>query len=148
MSQVNPFVIGLKCRVCGKQYPSEPLNFCTDDFGPLEVNYDYESIGEALSREKIESRPRNMWRYAELLPLDGPPTVGFHAGGTPLVRADRLAEEVLRHGQKDVTYIADREQLPEHLAGIVKEGDIVITLGAGNIWQQGEALVKLLGGTL
>src|SRR3954452_24009917 len=35
-----------------------------------------------------------MWRYAELLPLDGAPTVGLHAGGTPLVKADRLAEEL------------------------------------------------------
>ncbi len=94
MSQANPFVNGLKCRVCGKKYPAEPINFCTDDFGPLEVDYDYEAIAEAVSREKIESRPRNMWRYAELLPLDGPPTVGVHAGGTPLVRADRLAEEL------------------------------------------------------
>jgi threonine synthase len=94
VSEANPFVIGLKCRVCGKHYPAEPINFCTDDFGPLEVDYDYEAIAEAISREKIESRPRNMWRYAELLPLDGPPSVGQHAGGTPLVRADRLAEEL------------------------------------------------------
>ncbi|HEX5271999.1 MAG TPA: threonine synthase [Gemmataceae bacterium] len=94
MSTSNPFVNGLKCRVCGKHYPSEPINFCTDDFGPLEVDYDYNAIAEAISREKIESRPRNMWRYSELLPLDGPPTVGAHAGGTPLVRADRLAEEL------------------------------------------------------
>jgi threonine synthase len=94
VSHVNPFVNGLKCRVCGKHYPSEPLNFCTDDFGPLEVAYDYEAIAEAVSREKIEGRPKNMWRYAELLPLDGSPTVGLHAGGTPLVKADRLAEEL------------------------------------------------------
>jgi threonine synthase len=33
-----------------------------------------------------------MWRYHELLPLDGEPTVGRQVGGTPLVRADRLAE--------------------------------------------------------
>ena len=33
-----------------------------------------------------------MWRYSELLPLDGPPTVGLHTGMTPLFRADRLAE--------------------------------------------------------
>jgi UDP-N-acetylmuramate--alanine ligase len=45
-----------------------------------------------------------------------------------------------------VTYIADRELIPGHLAGIVKEGDIVITLGAGSIWQQGEALIKRLEG--
>ncbi|MGL4423365.1 MAG: threonine synthase, partial [Gemmataceae bacterium] len=45
-----------------------------------------------LTRAKIESRPRNMWRYRELLPLDGEPTVGPQVGGTPLVRADRLAD--------------------------------------------------------
>jgi threonine synthase len=33
-----------------------------------------------------------MWRYRELLPLDGEPTVGMQVGGTPLVRADRLAD--------------------------------------------------------
>jgi len=92
VSTSNPLVKGLTCRVCGKHYDAAPINFCTDDFGPLEAEYDYPAIREVLSREKIESRPWNMWRYAELLPLDGEPTVGLHAGGTPLVRADRLAE--------------------------------------------------------
>jgi UDP-N-acetylmuramate--alanine ligase len=70
----------------------------------------------------------------------------YAAGEKPIAgaTAERLAQEIRRHGQKDVTHIADRERIPEHLAGIVKEGDIVITLGAGNLWQQGEALVKLL----
>ncbi len=85
------FVRGLKCRLCGKAYPKEPNNFCTEDFGPLEVDYDYEAIGEALNRSKIELRPFNMWRYRELLPVDKEPTVGLHVGGTPLVKADRLA---------------------------------------------------------
>ncbi len=86
------FVRGLTCRVCGKRYPKQPLNFCTEDFGPLEVEYDYEAIRDVTSRGKIEMRPWNMWRYRELLPLDGEPTVGVHVGGTPLIRADRLAE--------------------------------------------------------
>ena len=38
------FSTGLRCRVCGKLYPKEPINFCTDDFGPLEVDYDYDAI--------------------------------------------------------------------------------------------------------
>ncbi len=62
----------------------------------------------------------------------------------PGVSAERLAEEVRKHGQRDVTYVADRNELPEHLAGIAKEGDIIITLGAGNIWQTGEELLELL----
>jgi len=71
----------------------------------------------------------------------------YAAGEQPIegATAERLAAEIHRHGQKDVTWIADRELIPEHLAGIVREGDIVITLGAGNIWQQGETLVRILG---
>src|SRR5690348_167533 len=89
---MTDFVRGLKCRLCGKAYPKEPLNSCADDFGPLEVDYDYDAIAEALNRTKIELRPHNMWRYRELLPIDGDPTVGAQVGGTPLVRANRLAE--------------------------------------------------------
>jgi threonine synthase len=86
------FVRGLRCRECGKAYPKEPLNFCTEDFGPLEVDYDYDTVREALSRAKVELRPDTMWRFRELLPLDGEPTVGAQVGGTPLVQANRLAK--------------------------------------------------------
>ena len=54
--------------------------------------YDYEAIGKVLTRELIESRPKSMWRYRELLPIDGEPTVGMQVGFTPLVKADRLAK--------------------------------------------------------
>ncbi len=84
-------VLGLKCRLCGKLYPKEALNFCTDDFGPLEVVYDYDEVARTMSRESIAARPKSMWRYRELLPLDGEPTVGRQVGCTPLVKADRLA---------------------------------------------------------
>src|SRR5688572_33114260 len=89
---VSDFATGLKCKVCGKLYPKQPVNFCTDDFGPLEVVYDYPAIRAAVHRDKVEARPRNMWRYRELLPIDGEPTVGPQVGGTPLIRADRLAD--------------------------------------------------------
>jgi threonine synthase len=75
-------------------YPKEALNFCTEDFGPLEVCYDYGAIAQRLDRATIAARPRTMWRYRELLPLDGEPTVGVHVGCTPLIRADRLAREL------------------------------------------------------
>jgi threonine synthase len=78
--------------VCGQAYPLTANNFCTEDFGPLEVDYDYDLLVEGIDRATIERRPFNMWRYREFLPLDGAPTVGLHVGGTPLQRADRLAE--------------------------------------------------------
>ena len=88
------YVKGLKCRECGKPYNVEPLAICEDCFGPLEVDYDYDAIRTVLTRETISSRPKTLWRYRELLPLDGEPTVGLHSGGTPLVRADRLGEAI------------------------------------------------------
>jgi threonine synthase len=92
LTVAHDLVLGLKCRLCGKQYGKEPLNFCTDDFGPLEVEYNYDAIGRTLSRASIAARPKTMWRYRELLPVDGEPTVGRHVGCTPLVKADRLAK--------------------------------------------------------
>jgi UDP-N-acetylmuramate--alanine ligase len=72
----------------------------------------------------------------------------YAAGEQPIegVSAEALVAEIKKHGQRDVTYVADREALPEYLAGICKAGDIVVTLGAGNIWQAGEGLLKRLQG--
>ncbi len=84
-------ITGLICRECRQEYPVAPLHVCETCFGPLEVEYDYESIRRQLTREVIESRPASLWRYRELLPITGEPTVGLHSGFTPLVKADRLA---------------------------------------------------------
>ncbi len=84
------FVKGLRCRECGREYPARLLSGCEDCFGPLEVDYNYEGIQAVLSREVLAARPRSMWKYHELLPLENPPVVGLSSGGTPLVRARRL----------------------------------------------------------
>lgn len=84
----------LKCRECGRLYEKEAIHICEFDFGPLEAAYDYEAIRAVLTREVIESRPKTMWRYRELLPIDGDPTVGELVGFTPLVKADRLAKKL------------------------------------------------------
>jgi len=85
------YVKGLKCRECGREYPKEPASICAFCFGPLEVVYHYEGMKTVLTRDAIAGRQHNMWRYSELLPLDGAPTVGLDVGFTPLVRADNLA---------------------------------------------------------
>jgi threonine synthase len=88
----RPFFSNLKCRECGRLYPKQAIHVCDFDFGPLEAAYDYSAIRAAISREVIESRPQTMWRYRELLPIDGEPTVGQKVGFTPLIKADRLAK--------------------------------------------------------
>ncbi len=83
-------VRALKCRECGQEYDVAPTHVCEFCFGPLEVVYDYDALAGRLTRELIESRPQTMWRYRELLPIDGDPTVGVQVGFTPLVRARNL----------------------------------------------------------
>ena len=84
------YVKGLRCRECGRKFPKEALYVCEYCFGPLEVDYDYENIKKKLTRQVIESRPKNLWRYRELLPIDGDPTDGLKSGFTPLIRAKNL----------------------------------------------------------
>ena len=86
------FVKGLKCRECGHEYPKEPIHVCEFCFGPLEVAYKYAEIKRQLTRKAIEARPPTMWRYRELLPIDGDPTVGCEVGFTPLIEAKNLAK--------------------------------------------------------
>lgn len=97
------FVSGLKCRECGREYPVDPIYVCEFCFGPLEVIYDYKGIKKALTKKIIEKRDANLWRYKELMPIDGEPQVGLKSGFTPLIKADNLAKKL---GVKEL-YIKD-----------------------------------------
>jgi threonine synthase len=88
------YLLHLKCRECGRTYPCQPLAACEECWAPLEPVYDYTRIWSDLRPRDLESRPPNMWRYRELLPLEGEPCVGHHTGFTPLVAAPRLAKEL------------------------------------------------------
>ncbi len=97
------YVRGLKCRECGREYPKEVLFVCEYCFGSLEVDYDYENIAKQFTKEALKNRPKTMWRYKELLPIDNEPTVGLNSGFTPLIKAGILAKEL---GLKEL-YIKD-----------------------------------------
>ncbi|MFO0751746.1 MAG: threonine synthase [Thermodesulfovibrionales bacterium] len=97
------YVSGLKCRECGREYPVDPIYVCEFCFGPLEVVYDYKKIKRVLTRKNIEKREKSLWRYKELLPIDGEPQVGLKSGFTPLVKADNLAKAL---GVKEL-YVKD-----------------------------------------
>ena len=88
------FVKGLKCRECGREYPVKLLAGCEDCFGPLEVDYHYEDLAKVLTREVISARPKSIWKFKELLPVESEPKIGLGTGGTPLLRADRLGRKL------------------------------------------------------
>ncbi len=91
------YVVGLRCSRCGRRYRPEddPLMCVENDLGRLDIEYDYDSVAESLDRRSLEGRPwGGVWRYWELMPVDKRFDVGLGEGGTPLIRAGRLAEEL------------------------------------------------------
>ncbi len=84
----------LRCRGCDREYPVEPLNACDFCFGPLEVDYDYDSIAKAVSRESIAQGPLTMWRYHDFLPVDADRALDMGTGLTPLIRAENLGRRL------------------------------------------------------
>lgn len=83
----------LKCKECKREYPLKSLYVCEFCFGPLEVVYDYSAIKRVISRESIEnSKVYSLWRYKELLPIDGDVQDGLNSGWTPLIKGNNLSK--------------------------------------------------------
>ncbi len=112
---------GLVCRECARAYPAEALHACEWCFGPLEVTYDLEAIAAVTSRARIAGGARNLWRYADFLPVDTESPPGLGAGFTPLLKADRLAA-VLGLGE---LYIKDDTRNP---TGSFKDRVVAVAL--------------------
>ena len=101
-------VIGLKCRECGAEYEANIQNTCYECFGPLEVHYDWDEVQNTVSKEKIAKGPCSIWRYADLLPIDGTNYVDLGAGYNKLHHAKNLGKEL---GLKEL-YILDESVNP------------------------------------
>jgi UDP-N-acetylmuramate--alanine ligase len=72
----------------------------------------------------------------------------YAAGEQPIPGADsaHLVDAIRAHGHRDVAHVAARADLAAALQARVEPGDVVITLGAGDITKTGPELVALLGG--
>ncbi|SCX39161.1 threonine synthase [Klenkia marina] len=103
---------GLVCRNCGATFGLIAEHACAECFGPLEVDYDPELM-RAVTREQIEAGPQNIWRYAPLLPTGQDPAsrVSLDPGMTPLVRAQRLGDEL---GFTAPLWVKDDSANPTH----------------------------------
>lgn len=94
MSTTTATKDSLKCKICGNLVEAGLQHVCEECFGPLEVQYDLEEISRTLTREKIEGRYPDLFRYRELLPLEEKPRVGKGVGFTPLLPAPALGEAI------------------------------------------------------
>jgi threonine synthase len=101
----------LVCRNCGAEYPLGPQHACFECFGPLEIGYDAAALAR-VSHEQIAAGPHSLWRYAGLLPVgQSAARVDSGTGMTPLIRADRLADEL---GFTAPVWVKDDSANPTH----------------------------------
>ncbi len=85
----------LRCKECETTYPLDARYVCERCFGPLEVAYAPRSSADPSElRRRIQAGPHSLWRYSDFLPVQAPPRGTLPAGWTPLLRADRLAEQL------------------------------------------------------
>jgi threonine synthase len=84
----------LRCKECGTGYPLEARFVCDECFGPLEVSYDFTGLDPAEAKRKIQAGSRGIWRYSDFLPFETRPSDPLEPGLTPLIRADRLADQL------------------------------------------------------
>jgi threonine synthase len=103
-------VTHLECALCGRTYEARRLhNLCTECGRPLLVRYDLQAAARTLTRESLKGRRADLWRYAEVLPVEREENiVSLGEGWTPLLRAERLGASL---GLPDL-YIKDESQNP------------------------------------
>jgi threonine synthase len=82
----------LECGFCKREYDARKLhNVCTDCGKPLLVRYDLKRIAKFLTRQALFTRPANLWRYREVLPVRREDNIiSLGEGWTPLLHAKRL----------------------------------------------------------
>ncbi len=101
----------LRCKECRTEYPLGAQYVCERCFGPLEVAYPSRCSSDPEElRRRIQAGPSSLWRYSDFLPLEQPPRPALDAGCTPLIRADRLAQEL---GLREV-WIKNEAANPTH----------------------------------
>jgi UDP-N-acetylmuramate--alanine ligase len=130
-----------------------------DDYGhhPAEIEATLEAAQRAYgSRLVVAFQPH---RYSRTQSLFEELTRAFNradvllitdvyaAGEAPLDGADsaHLVEAIRRHGHRDVTHVPERQDLVAAIRDRARPGDVVLTLGAGDITRTGPALLEQLG---
>jgi len=130
-----------------------------DDYGhhPAEVRAVLRGAREAFGRRVVcvfqphrYSRTRDLFQDfttafndADVLVLSDIYAAGEEA--IPGITGERLADAIRAHGHRDTTFVADRPGLAAVTRERVRQGDLVITLGAGDITTVGPELLGLLG---
>lgn len=115
----------VKCLDCGHTAPYFPSSTncprCNSQW--REAEYDYATLAGNFARQ-IATRPFDLWRYRELLPVRNPnPTLSLGEGGSPMIRAVNLG---MMLGIPNL-FIKDERQGP---TGSFKDRQAAVTIAA------------------
>ncbi len=137
-------ILHLKCLICGEEYSPDEIEYICPNHGNegiVDVRYDYERIGQQISREQItQNQDYSIWRYQPLLPIDSNSLVPpLQVGWTPLYPAPRLAVDLgLNHvwvkddGRQPTASFKDRASAVAVVKAREKNADIITTASTGN----------------
>ena len=103
-------VLHLECAACNLRHEARRLlNLCIECGKPLLVRYDLDAAARTLTKESLDGRRSDMWRYREVLPVENDDhVVSLGEGLTPLLRSENLGREL----GIDELYIKDESQNP------------------------------------
>jgi len=103
------FVTHLECAMTGEHYEANQIHNLSRANKPLLVRYDLAGVAKALTKDKLASRPPDLWRYRELLPVRDPENiVSLGETMTPIVSMPKLAKKL---GGGDIL-VKDEGRLP------------------------------------
>ena len=116
------YFTGFRCVGCSASYVgNQDLLLCPACESLLDAEYDYGGLGRDLDRDRLCTRPNDLWRWAEFLPVVDPDRiVTLGEGGSPLLRSARLAQ---RFGVREVWLKSDATSSP---TGSLKDRSIPI----------------------
>jgi len=95
MTPTNTAVTKIVCSKCNAEYDINSILTLCRCGAPLLVDYDYKKASSILARNGLEKRPRTMWRYREVLPVqDENNIVTLGEGGTPLLPSKSIGQSL------------------------------------------------------
>ena len=105
------FVTHLECSDTGKHYPADQIHGLSETGRPLLVKYDLKSIAESFSKNDLNTRDRDIWRYRELLPVrQSKNIVTLGENETPLLPLQNVQQSL--GVAKNSIWVKDEGRLP------------------------------------
>jgi UDP-N-acetylmuramate--alanine ligase len=72
----------------------------------------------------------------------------YPAGEKPIegINSSTLIEKIKKDGHNNALYVKDNDEAIRHIISNMRKGDLLLTLGAGNVWKIGNELLSRLRG--